>query len=61
MKEDEMRLIARLISQVIKNIEDERTIEKVREQVIELCEQFPLYPELREDQNELLDSKTAHL
>jgi glycine hydroxymethyltransferase len=55
-----MRLIARLISQVIKNIEDDRTIEKVREQVIELCEQFPLYPELRGTLNELLDSKTAH-
>jgi serine hydroxymethyltransferase (EC 2.1.2.1) len=60
MKEDEMRLIARLISQVIKNIEDRHTIEKVKEQVLELCEQFPLYPELRGTLNELLDSKTAH-
>jgi glycine hydroxymethyltransferase len=55
-----MRLIARLISQVIKNIEDSHTIEKVKEQVLELCEQFPLYPELRGNLSELLDSKTVH-
>jgi glycine hydroxymethyltransferase len=60
MKEDEMRFIAKLISQVIKNIEDSHTIEKVKEQVLELCEQFPLYPELRGNHDELLDSKTAH-
>ena len=61
MKEEEMKLIARLISQVIKNLEDETVIERVKSQVLELCEQYPLYPELREDLHEFFNSKTAHL
>ncbi len=48
MKEDEMRRIARLISKVIKNITDEKVINQVKQEVIEMCEEFPLYPELRE-------------
>lgn len=48
MKEDEMRRIAKLISKVIKNITDEKVIHQVRQEVIEMCEGFPLYPELRE-------------
>ncbi|WP_096601285.1 serine hydroxymethyltransferase [Hydrogenobacter hydrogenophilus] len=48
MREDEMRRIAKLISKVIKNITDEKVINQVRQEVIEMCEEFPLYPELRE-------------
>lgn len=44
MKEDEMRWIGRRIAQVVKNIDDERLIGKIREEVRELCRQFPLYP-----------------
>ncbi len=47
MKEDEMRLIARLISRVIKDIKNDALIERVKQEVIELCEHFPLYPELK--------------
>jgi len=61
MKEEEMRLIARLIGEVLNNIEDEKTIQKVRLQVIELCEQFPLYPELKEELDELLHSQAGHI
>ncbi|SHK37363.1 serine hydroxymethyltransferase [Thermocrinis minervae] len=61
MKEDEMRIIARLISRVIKNIDDQKVIEEVRQEVISLCEQFPLYPELREAIHELSDSKTTRI
>ena len=61
MKEDEMRYIARLIAQVINNIEDSDTIEKVSKEVIELCQQFPLYPELKEVVDELSYSKTIHI
>ncbi len=61
MKEDEMRYIARLIAQVINNIEDSDTIEKVSKEVIELCQQFPLYPELKEVVDELSYSKTTHI
>ncbi|MEZ0361005.1 MAG: serine hydroxymethyltransferase [Hydrogenobacter sp.] len=49
MKEYEMRKIAKLISKVIKNIGDEKILQEVRQEVIDLCEQFPLYPELREE------------
>ncbi len=61
MKEEEMRLIAKLIGEVLNNIEDEKTIEKVRLQVTELCEQFPLYPELKEEVGELLHSQAGHI
>ena len=43
MKEDEMRHIGRLIAQLIEQ-GDEAVIE-AKEQVIELCRSFPLYPE----------------
>lgn len=61
MKEEEMRKIARFIAKVIKNINDEKVIEQVREEVRELCEQYPLYPELRERMYELRNSQTAGL
>ncbi|MCS6875511.1 MAG: serine hydroxymethyltransferase [Aquificaceae bacterium] len=61
MKEDEMRLIARLIAKVIENPKDDARIQEVKEQVIELCNQFPLYPELKEVFDELSYSKTAHI
>ncbi len=43
MKENEMRLIASLIADVINHINDERTIKAVAEKVKVLCAQFPLY------------------
>jgi len=46
MKEKEMELIAEFITRVIENIDDRNVRKKVREEVIELCEQFPLYEEL---------------
>ena len=59
MKEAEMKKIARMISEVVKNIDDDTVIQRVREEVRELCEQFPLYPEIRERINELRNSQTA--
>ncbi len=44
MKENEMRVIARLISRVIK--EKEAALAEVSEEVAKLCASFPLYPEL---------------
>jgi glycine hydroxymethyltransferase len=43
MKEDEMRLIASLIADVINNINDEQKIQAVAGKVKELCSRFPLY------------------
>ena len=61
MKEQEMRLIARLIAKVIENINNAEVINKVGREVIELCQQFPLYPELKEVIDELPYSKATHI
>jgi glycine hydroxymethyltransferase len=46
MKENEMREIADLITEVIRDMKNPATIESVRSRVRALCERFPLYPEL---------------
>ncbi len=61
MGEEEMRRIGKMIARVVKNIGDDKIIDKVRGEVRELCEQFPLYPELREKIDELRNSETARL
>ena len=43
MQENEMNEIAFLIDTVINNMDSKKTREKVREQVQDLCERFPLY------------------
>jgi glycine hydroxymethyltransferase len=45
MKEDEMRLIASLIADVIRDINNEQKNKAVAEKVKNLCERFPLYQE----------------
>ncbi len=49
MKEGEMEKIGRLISRVLHNISDEKTIEEVRSDVKKLTEEFPLYPGIRKE------------
>ncbi len=61
MKEEEMRKIARWISQVLHNLDDENLIQKIREEVKELCEAFPLYPELKVKIDELRNSKATNI
>jgi len=46
MKEGEMRSIGRMITRVLKNINDERTIREVREEVLALTSGFDIYPEV---------------
>ncbi|RKZ32171.1 serine hydroxymethyltransferase [bacterium] len=46
MKEDQMREIARLIHRVLTNTDDEKIISETKNKVKELCNAFPLYPEL---------------
>ena len=52
MKEKEMEIIAELISKVVDSIQDEdgnlpdKVIEEVKNEVVELCEKFPLYKDL---------------
>ncbi len=45
MKENEMREIARLFDETLKDPENEAHLAKIREQVGELTTKFPLYPE----------------
>ncbi|MCS7264017.1 MAG: serine hydroxymethyltransferase [Armatimonadetes bacterium] len=52
MREDEMKLIGRWIAKVLRDPEDE-TIEQVRNEVVELCQQFPVYAELWETMKSL--------
>ena len=46
MCENEMKIIAGLIDSVLKNIDNDLVISKVRSSVIELCSSFELYPNL---------------
>ena len=46
MKEEEMVQIANMIASVLRNIDDENVIARVKDEVAELCLRFPLYPEL---------------
>lgn len=46
MKEKQMMQIADMITAVLRDIKNEETIKAVRSQVKELCDQFPLYPDL---------------
>ena len=43
MGPSEMKVIASWIAQVIRNVGDEGTLQKIRKQVEELCQQFPIY------------------
>jgi glycine hydroxymethyltransferase len=43
MKEQEMTVIARLIVDVLRNIDNQRVIEKVKKKSRKLCESFPIY------------------
>jgi len=43
MKEEEMKIIARLIRKVLEHPEQETVHREVRAEVAELCRQFPIY------------------
>jgi glycine hydroxymethyltransferase len=47
MKEDEMRAIAKWIAEALNNRTNESALEKIRKQVLELAEAFPLYTDRR--------------
>jgi glycine hydroxymethyltransferase len=44
MKEAEMKLIAGWISEVLENPAEEATLKRIKGQVRELCQSFPIYP-----------------
>ena len=43
-KESEMKVVGESIAKVIDNLNDDDVIGKVREDILELCKRFPLYP-----------------
>jgi len=47
MKESEMRQIGRWISEALHHRSDSSVLGKIRKQVLQLAEAFPLYPERR--------------
>lgn len=49
MKEKEMEEIGMLMAKVLDNIGNVKVYQEAREQVRELCDRFPLYPELEND------------
>ena len=46
MKEPQMVQIADMITEVLRDVKSEETVRSVRSRVRELCDQFPLYPDL---------------
>jgi len=49
MKEKDMRKIAKNIVKVLKNLDNEKIIQDVKEDVLSLCSAYPLYPEWTKD------------
>lgn len=49
MNEPEMRLIAGMIGDILRNINDESACDLIRRRTLELCDAFPLYPNRVED------------
>src|SRR5579859_6251851 len=47
MREEEMRQIGRWIAEALEHRSDEKALDRIRHQVFELAEQFPLYAERR--------------
>jgi len=43
MKEEEMKIIARVFTDAIKNYEDEEKLKELKREILELCEKFPIY------------------
>lgn len=48
MKEDEMKIIASLISETIKYKDNQERLDEIKKQVLQLTSRFPLYPELNQ-------------
>jgi glycine hydroxymethyltransferase len=47
MKEDEMKQIGQMIIEALKNNKDIEVLTKIKKQVKDLCDRFPLYPDLK--------------
>jgi len=43
MKEEEMKIIAKIFTQAIKNKDDENKLKELKKEVLNLCKNFPIY------------------
>jgi len=48
LKEKEMKVLGQLIAKVLEAKGEAKVVAEVKAQVQELCQQFPLYPELQD-------------
>jgi len=46
-KEDDMKVVADSMNKVIENINNKEVTEKVKQDILELCKKYPLYPEIK--------------
>lgn len=46
-KENDMKIIADLMNKVIENINNKKIIERVKQDILDLCKKYPLYPEIK--------------
>jgi glycine hydroxymethyltransferase len=53
MKEDEMRLIAKLIAEIVHDVDSEEVQTRVKKEVAELTEKFPMYQKRYKDKREV--------
>ncbi|MDQ3633653.1 MAG: serine hydroxymethyltransferase [Acidobacteriota bacterium] len=53
MKEDEMRLIAKLIAEMVHDVDSEEVQTRVKKEVAELTEKFPMYQKRYKDKREV--------
>ena len=45
-KEDDMKIIADSMNKIIENINNKKVTERVKQDILELCKKYPLYPEI---------------
>jgi glycine/serine hydroxymethyltransferase len=43
MKEEEMKLIARILKESVVNKDNEEKLKSLKKEVLELCKRFPIY------------------
>lgn len=56
MKEDQMRAIAKMIAEVVSDHKSEEVKAKVKREVLELTEKFPMYPKRYKDKSESISA-----
>jgi glycine hydroxymethyltransferase len=43
MKEEEMKIISRILKEAVVNKDDEEKLRNLKEEILELCKKFPIY------------------